>query len=164
MRSRSTIVVATFITAVTFTLGCQASKAPATPATPVDHRAEDQAAILKNDSAWNKALATGDTTKAMSFYSTDAVLMAPGAPLAVGIPEIDKTWHTMMHTPGFALTFTPDKITVMGDMAYELGSYQMSSKDKRGKAHTENGKYLVVWARQADSSWKAVADAPTTTM
>jgi ketosteroid isomerase-like protein len=162
MQSRPVTVVSALVSAVTFALGCQPSTPQAAQA-PVDHRAADQATILKQDSAWVKAIASHDTVTATSFYSTDAVLLLPGAPLAIGKPEIEKAWSSMMHAPGFALSFTPEKLTMGSDMAYELGSYQLSEKDKHGKAQTSNGKYVVVWQRQADSSWKAISDAATTT-
>jgi ketosteroid isomerase-like protein len=71
----------------------------------------------------------------------------------------------MLATPGFSLTFTPTKIEVSraGDLAYEIGDYQMTTNDKKGKPQTVKAKYVTVWGKQPDASWKALADAPTTT-
>ena len=45
-----------------------------------------------------------------------------------------------------------------GDIAYERGTFELTAKDKRGKPTTSKGKYVVVWKKQADGFWKAVAD------
>jgi ketosteroid isomerase-like protein len=49
-------------------------------------------------------------------------------------------------------------------MAYELGDYSLTVSDAKGKAQTMKAKYVVVWGKQADGSWKALVDAPTTTV
>ncbi len=128
-----------------------------------DHRAADEAAIRSIDSAWVKAVAAKNAQQAASYYTDDGVLMAPGGPMATGRDAVQKGWAGLMALPGFALTFAPDKIVVSGDMAYEIGTYALTTNNKAGKAQTSNGKYVVVWSRQADGSWKAALDAPTTT-
>jgi len=45
-----------------------------------------------------------------------------------------------------------------GDFAYDIGTYQLTMNDPQGKPMSERGKYTVVWKKQADGSWKAVAD------
>jgi len=71
----------------------------------------------------------------------------------------------MMADKNFALSFGPTKIEVSksGDLAYELGDYSLTVSDKKGRAQTTKAKYVVVWGKQADGSWKALVDAPTTT-
>ncbi len=128
-----------------------------------DHRAADEAAIRAIDSAWAKAIASKNAQQAASYYTEDGVLMPPGDPMATGRDAVQKGWAAVMALPGFALTFAPDKIVISGDVAYEIGSYALTTTDKAGKPHTSNWKYVVVWSRQADGSWKAALDAPTTT-
>jgi ketosteroid isomerase-like protein len=50
-----------------------------------------------------------------------------------------------------------------GDLAYEVGDYEMTINDKKGKPQTVKAKYVVVWGKQSDGKWKALVDAPTTT-
>jgi ketosteroid isomerase-like protein len=63
------------------------------------------------------------------------------------------------------LEFTPDTVMVArsGDIAYETGDYSMTMDDKSGKPQTSKAKYVVVWVKQPDGTWKAMLDAPTTT-
>lgn len=131
---------------------------------PATHE-QEEAAIRALDAQWVQAVAAKDAAKSASFYDAQATLMAPGAPITTGTAAIQKTWAAMMATPGFALTFSPSTIHVSqsGDMAYELGTFELTTNDKKGKAQTMKANYVVVWGKQADGSWKALVDAPTTT-
>ena len=126
---------------------------------------QDEAAIRSLDAEWVKAVAAKDANNSASFYDQHGTLMAPGAKAATGTDEIRKTWAAMMSAPGFALTFSPNTIHVSqsGDMAYELGTFELTTSDKKGKPQTMKANYVVVWGKQADGSWKALVDAPTTT-
>lgn len=133
-------------------------------AKPVSHE-QDEAAIRSLDAEWVKAVAAKDAEKSASFYDEHGTLMAPGAKIATGTDEIRKTWAAMIATPGFALTFSPNAVRVSqsGDMAYELGTFELTTNDKKGKPQTMKANYVVVWGKQADGNWKALVDAPTTT-
>ncbi len=140
------------------------STPPAAPAA-VDNRAADEAAIRAADVAWVKAVRSKDPAAASSFYADSAVLMAAGAPITNGKDAIQKAFAGMMTDPKFALTFAPTKVEVSkaGDLAYEIGDYEITFSDKKGKPVTTKAKYVVVWGKQADGGWKALVDAPNTT-
>jgi len=38
------------------------------------------------------------------------------------------------------------------------GTYELSETDANGKPMVDKGKYLEIWKKQADGSWKCVAD------
>ena len=139
--------------------------APTTKPAAVDTRAADEAAIRAIDAAWTKAAESKDIAGTTAVYADNAVLMAPGAPIMTGKEAVTKGWTGMMADKNFALSFGPTKVEVSkgGDLAYELGDYSLTMSDKKGKAQTSKGKYVVVWGKQADGSWKALVDAPTTT-
>lgn len=135
------------------------------PAAQPDNRASDESTIRAIDADWVKAVAGKDAQRSASYYADGGSLFAPGAPFATGKDAVLKTWAGLMATPGFALTFAPTKIEVSraGDLAYEIGEYQLTTNDKKGKPQTVRAKYVVVWGKQPDGSWKALVDAPTTT-
>ncbi|MGH9863540.1 MAG: YybH family protein, partial [Candidatus Acidiferrales bacterium] len=56
-------------------------------------------------------------------------------------------------------TFSSTKVEVArsGDIAYELGTFELTGNDAKGKPQTTKGKYVVVRKKQA-GSWKAAAD------
>ena len=62
--------------------------------------------------------------------------------------------------PGFSLTFGPTKIEVAksGDLAYDVGTFELKANDAQGNVTTQIGKYVVVWKKQSDKQWKAILD------
>ena len=67
----------------------------------------------------------------------------------------------MLADPNFALTFqsTQAEASKGGDFVYTVGTYSMTvSNPKDKKPVTDKGKYLTVFKKQANGSWKAVAD------
>lgn len=154
-----------FLSASTLLVSCSQKETgeaqPIAEATPE----QDESAIRALDAEWVKAVTSKNAQQSASFYAENGELMAPGAPIAVGRDAVQKTWAGLMGTSGFALTFTPSKIRVSssGDLAYELGTYELTTNSKNGKAQTMKANYVVVWGKQADGTWKALVDAPTTT-
>ena len=125
-----------------------------------DTRAADEAAIGALSAEWSKAWGGKDVDKTVSYYADDASLFPNRAPIATGKDRIHAVWATLLTAPGFAGSFSTTKVDVAksSDIAYEIGTYQFTVNDKKGKPQTEKGKYVVVWKRQADGAWKAVAD------
>ncbi len=144
---------------------CNSTNTPPSQPAAVDNRAADEAAIRATDVEWSKAAGGKDAALAASFYADSAVLMAAGAPITTGKDAIQKAFAGMMTDPKFALSFAPTKVEVSkaGDLAYELGDYEITFSDKKGKPVTTKAKYVVVWGKQADGGWKALVDAPGTT-
>jgi ketosteroid isomerase-like protein len=65
-----------------------------------------------------------------------------------------------MSLPGFALSFAPTKIEVAksGDLAYDLGTFELKTNDTQGNAVNQIGKYVVVWKKQSNKEWKVILD------
>ncbi|HZS60532.1 MAG TPA: SgcJ/EcaC family oxidoreductase [Gemmatimonadaceae bacterium] len=123
----------------------------------------DEAKIRGLDSAWAKAAAAKDLDQATAVYADNASMLAPGEPIATGKTAIRAAWQGMLGLPAANLTFGPDKIDVSGDRAIDLGTYTLTYNDKAGKPQTSKARYVVVWGRQADGTWKVLVDTPTTT-
>lgn len=128
--------------------------------------AQDEAAIRALDTNWSSAIGSKDADKSSSFYADNGTLLEPGGHKVTGKDAIAKSWAGLMAMPGFALSFAPQTIHVSqsGDLAYDLGTWQMTANDKKGKPQTSTGVYLVVWGKQSDGSWKVLVDGPTTAM
>jgi uncharacterized protein (TIGR02246 family) len=146
------------------TLAACAQQAPAPPSpTPTpDTRAADEAAIHALVKDWSTAAQAKDAEKFLAVYAEDAAVMFEDGPDLSGKAAIREAVPGMMQDPNFALSFAADKVVVArsGDLAYETGSYQMTMSDAKKKPATENGRYVVVWQKQADGAWKVVVDAP----
>jgi ketosteroid isomerase-like protein len=62
----------------------------------------------------------------------------------------------MMGVP--TLTLSTVEVTELGDTAYEVGSYTMKLQPAGAAVVNDNGKYVVIWNRQGDGSWKLAVD------
>ncbi|MGB7752425.1 MAG: DUF4440 domain-containing protein, partial [Candidatus Acidiferrales bacterium] len=57
---------------------------------------------------------------------------------------------------------TTIEVARSGEIAYESGTYDYVTTDKKGKSTDEKGKYVVIWKKQNDNSWKAAVDIDNT--
>ena len=122
-----------------------------------DVGAEEQA-IRGQVDRWLQLVKAKDAASIAELYAEDGAVMPPNGPIGKGRAAIQKTWASMMQTPGFDLTFVPEQIVVSssGDMALDRGTYKLAIAPG-GKPQTDTGKYVVVW-RKIGSDWKAAAD------
>ena len=126
-------------------------------AAPVDIGADEQA-IRGQVDRWLDLVKAKDAASIAALYAEDGAVMPPNAPVGKGRAAIQRTWASMMQTPGFALTFAPEQIIVSGsgDMALDRGTYRLTIAPD-GTTKTDTGKYVVVW-RKIGREWKAAAD------
>ena len=120
----------------------------------------DEAALTKLDDEWSRAVGSRDVEKTISYYTDDATVMLPNIPTLTGKESVRSIWKSMLDSPSFAGGWKATKVEVArsGDLAYVSGNYEFTEKDESGKPITDKGKYLEVWRKQADGSWKCVAD------
>ena len=106
-----------------------------------------------------KAAQAKDAAKFASFYAEEAAFMVPNAPLASG-PALRRTVDQLFALPGFSLKFESSKVVVAGsgDLAYSQGRYDLTVNDAQGRPSPEVGKYVTVFRKQSDGSWKLTAD------
>lgn len=127
--------------------------------TPPDTRAADVQTVKDLDAQWSKTAVAHDLDGTVAYYSDDASVLPPNAPLATTKEAIRAGWAEIL-VPGSEISWQPNKVEVAssGDLAYVVGSYSMTMKDAQGKPVVDHGKYTEVWKKQADGKWKAVAD------
>jgi ketosteroid isomerase-like protein len=94
-----------------------------------------------------------------SWFAPDAVTLANGKPPVVGHDAIaaGATW-----TPEtYQLTWTPEgaRVATSGDMGFTWGHYEGVSKDAEGNSTKTTGRYMTVWKKQQDGTWKVEVDA-----
>jgi len=101
-----------------------------------------------------------DLNKCVSFYTDDASVLPFNAPIATGKDQIRKVWSQLMSNPGYSLRFGSTKVEVArsADLAYEIGTFDLTLADQAGKTAAMRGKYVVAWKKQANGEWKAAAD------
>jgi uncharacterized protein (TIGR02246 family) len=137
-------------------LGCSNSPAP-----PPDTRAADLQAVKDVEAAWVRDIATKDADKFAGYFAEDGSALYPGAGTLNGKAAIKAAMAPYMADPNFSLTFQSTRAMASkgGDMVYLQGTYTMTvTNPKTKKPMTDKGKYLTVYTKQADGSWKAIAD------
>lgn len=128
--------------------------------TGADTRATDEATLRNLDSEWSKAAGARDVDKTVSYYAADAVVMPPNISALTTREAIRGLWQSMLGSPGFSGGWNATRVEVArsGDLGYVSGNYEFTEKDAGGKPMTDKGKYVAVWKKQADGSWKCVVD------
>jgi ketosteroid isomerase-like protein len=93
------------------------------------------------------------------WFAGDAVSLGNGAAPNIGKVAIARsaTWSPN----NYQLTWTPTDAMMgpSGDMGYTWGHYEGHSKDANGNPITTTGRYITMWRKEADGSWKVVLDA-----
>ncbi len=94
-----------------------------------------------------------------SWFADDGVALNNGKQPLIGKVAIAKsaTWSPK----DYQLTWTPTSAMMSpdGDMGYTWGHYDGHSKDANGNPIVTGGRYITVWRKQPDGSWKVVLDA-----
>ena len=139
-------------------MGCAGLLVMATGCAPQDTSAADAEAVKAKNDAWSKDVASKDASKFAMYYADDATLMLPNEPVLHGIGNIKAVLVPMLQDSNFALSFQVEKVEAAGNLAYTQGPYSMTVTAKDGKPFNDKGKYLTVWKKQADGSWKAIED------
>ena len=117
-------------------------------------------AVADINARFSAGLKQGDPAAVAANFTTDAVLFVPNTPAFQGRPGIEGGFigfFRQMAVIEFR-TATHD-IIITPWYAIERGTYQMTQSPKGGGLEVvDNGKYLAVWERQDDGSWKISRD------
>lgn len=142
-----------FLSLLLVSTACQLMK------TAPDTHAADETALKNADNEWSKAAGAKDVDKTVSYYSDDATVMPPNSPVVTSKQAIRELWKGML-APGSSVSWKATKVDIAksGDLGYLSGTYETTENDARGKPMTDKGKYVEVWKKQGDGSWKCVAD------
>ncbi|MEO8190220.1 MAG: DUF4440 domain-containing protein, partial [Acidobacteriota bacterium] len=124
---------------------------------PEDARSE----ILRLDAEWSRVAAEGrDVDRAVSFWSDDAVVMAPASAPIVGRAAIREFVAQSFRTSGFHISWKTATVVVArgGDMAYSTGTNRVEVNGADGRPIVIPGKSVAVWRREKGGAWKCVVD------
>jgi len=124
----------------------------------------DMAALKKTVDDYNAASKTalmgGDLDKPVSFFEDDGMEMAPNMMTAKGKDAIKAMWSQMMSSgmKMMAVDFTTVDLQASGNLAYEIGNYEMTVSAPKMAEMKDKGKYITIWHQQADGTWKLRAE------
>jgi len=129
-----------------------------TPTTP--DAAAVRASLIAADEEFAAATAAKGLEGWLAAYDSTGIQMEPDQPFTPGIPSIRAAMAPAFADTTFRLTWQPTMAfaSAAGDLGYTLGTWQSRSYTADGKGQITTGKYVTIWRKQADGSWKVVFD------
>jgi ketosteroid isomerase-like protein len=134
--------------------------AAGTHAASVSARTAPADALRAADLSWMKVFAAKDLEKSVAYCAEEGSVLSPNAPIATGRDAIRRLFAGFFALPNLEISWQPTRAEVArsGELGYTTGTYQMTFKDPAGKTISDKGKYVTVWKKQADGSWKVLLD------
>jgi uncharacterized protein (TIGR02246 family) len=135
-----------------------------TVSTSNSHDAEVQA-LRDADAAWSQAWASKDLDKAVAGYTDDATVLDPNLAALTGRENFRANLKPFFADKNFAIHWDAAKVDVAqsGDLGYTQGTLTYTITDpSTGQPFTDRAKYLTVWKKQSNGSWRVVEDTYNT--
>jgi ketosteroid isomerase-like protein len=148
---RTLLILLSLILLAASFFGCQPAPTPGLSAA-------DQKAIRQTvDQAIKIATTSADwSAYTKLYYANDAIVNAANAPAIKGHDAIIAFLKGFPPSTDFKVEIL--QVDGAGNIAYVYGTYTMVFTVPGGKPETDKGKYVEVWKRQADGSWKVILD------
>ena len=94
-----------------------------------------------------------------TWFAEDAVTLSNGKPAVLGRGAIaaQANWDPKV----YSLTWSAQgaQMSAQNDMGFTWGKYTGRSTDAKGAPIVTSGRYITVWRKLADGSWKVALDA-----
>ena len=158
MRSRFPCIAVAVVLSASCNSGARGAGADSAAA-PAADTAQIRAMLDASNRAFAEAMLKGDTAAVVAKYAEDAVSYQSYSEPVVGKANIAKSvrdWFAgMKYAEADAGT---DEIYPIGsDMILELGHYS-GKANVLGREMNDHGRYMNLWKKQADGSWKLFRD------
>ena len=106
-----------------------------------------------------ESVAAGGGKAFATWFADDAVALNNGRPAVLGRGNIAASANWDPHT--YQLTWTPQGAQMLpsNDSGFTWGHYEGHSMDQHGQPVVTAGRYITLWKKTPDGSWKVVLDA-----
>ncbi|WP_130420893.1 YybH family protein [Edaphobacter modestus] len=115
--------------------------------------------LMELEGRFAQAVAAGGGKAFAEWFAEDAVVLNNGQPATLGRGAIaaQAQWDPKV----YQLTWAPQgaQMGPSNDMGFTWGHYEGHSKDKNGQPVVISGRYMTVWKKMPDGSWKVAMDA-----
>src|SRR5262245_51000374 len=119
---------------------------------------ETRAAIESANAKFSEAFARGDAKALAAMYTSDAIAFPPDSEMIRGNEAIGEFWKATRDSGVQSAVLTTVDVERSGDLASEVGTVSLTIQAAGTAPTTATAKYVVVWKRQADGSWKLHRD------
>ena len=152
---KKSLMIIPLVILLCFTFSCQAYKEK--PAVDIE---ADVEAIKALSDEYDVSLNAGDAEKLVSLcYAEEAVRMPPDEPMLKGKAAILAWFKKEAEQYTLQIDDVPEDVQVDGDLAFMRGTFAGTVTPKAGSEPVQvKGKWMAVYKRQVDGSWKCIAD------
>lgn len=121
---------------------------------PTDDSA-DSSAIDRARQDTEAAENAGSVERMRVHFADDIVMMGPNMPAVSGAANVAEAMRGFFDTFDVQIQYSSEEIVIAGDWAFDRGTYRHTLTPKQGgPSLNETGKYLWVYRRVPDGSWR----------
>jgi ketosteroid isomerase-like protein len=115
--------------------------------------------LLELEGRFGKAVADGGGKAFGTWFADDAVTLNNGRPPVLGRAAIAA--QAQWDPKTYQLTWIAQgaQMGPSNDMGFTWGHYEGRSKDKNGEPVVMTGRYMTIWKKLPDGTWKVALDA-----
>ena len=107
---------------------------------------------------YSKAIQEGNLAGVLAEYTDDATAIPPDGEIIKGKKAIEELYKKFFQIGMKEIVFTTIEVGGSGDTAYEIGKTKVRIQPEGQAAIQDSTKYLVIWKRQLDDTWKVHVD------
>jgi uncharacterized protein (TIGR02246 family) len=116
--------------------------------------------IRSANQLFEQNFASRDAQGIASLYTSDGILLPPGADVQKGPNAIQSFWQMVMGLGRKTARLKTVDVEQEGETAIETGQYELGGADGERLDH---GKYMVIWKRE-EGQWKLHKDIWNTSL
>ena len=105
-----------------------------------------------------ESLSGGNAAGVAAQYTDDAVLLPPETARIDGREGIQGFWQALIDAGVRDVAVTTQEVDDFGDVANDVGTISATAPSEDGGRVQLAGKYLVVWKRGGDGTWRLHRD------
>lgn len=115
--------------------------------------------LMELEGRFAQAVAEGGGKAFASWFADDALTLNNGQPALMGRAAI--TAKAQWNPKEYQLSWVPEgaQMGPSNDMGFTWGHYEGRSKDQNGNPVLISGRYITVWKKISDGTWKVAMDA-----
>jgi uncharacterized protein (TIGR02246 family) len=115
-------------------------------------------AIEDANSKMSSYVAQGDSVDFANLYTDDAIVLPPNSNMVQGHDAIESYWGSTLRLGKVNVQLTVKNVFGAGNIAVETGNYDINIQPEVAPPILDHGKYMVIWQKQSDNSWKLKRD------
>lgn len=115
--------------------------------------------LLELEGEFSEAVSAGGGKVFATFFADDAVTLNNGKPAVLGRGAIAQqaTWDPRQYQLSWIAQGA--QMGPSNDMGFTWGQYTGRAKDRNGEPIITTGRYMTIWKKTANGSWKVAMDA-----